>query len=146
MGIPVYGTSTTQIIPYGEIPYTRDLTKEEVESAYEANTGKVIVGNFENLDPIAIPGVLVENPYAFLCLGERDAAGAVRHNSVVLEEVAMMAFHCREITHMPAEPAKQYILDKHYHRKTRIRGLLRSKIISASLGGRLWILKMQISI
>lgn len=112
MGIPVYGTTHADYF-YGEIPCTRDLTKEEVESAYEANTGKVIVETFENLDPIAIPGVLVKNHAPFTW--GKDAAEAV-HNSVVLEEVAMMAFHCREITHMP-EPAKQYILDKHYHRK-----------------------------
>ena len=47
--IPAYGTTHADYI-YGNIPCCRDLTKEEVESAYELETGRVIAAHygFEN--------------------------------------------------------------------------------------------------
>ena len=35
------------------------MTKEEVEGAYELETGNVIVKRFEGLNPVHTPGVLV---------------------------------------------------------------------------------------
>ena len=55
--IPCYGTTHADYF-YGEIPCARVLTKEEVETAYEKNTGKVIIEAFEGKDPLAVPGVL----------------------------------------------------------------------------------------
>ena len=111
LGIPCYGTTHADYI-YGEVPCVRNLTKEELED-YEANTGKLIAERFQTIDPEAVPGVLCKNhgPFAW----GKDAHEAV-HNAVVLEEVAKMAAHCRQIN-PNVEPAPQDLLDKHYFRK-----------------------------
>lgn len=111
-GIPPFGTTHADYF-YGEIPATRLMTKEEIESAYEKNTGLVIIETFKDLDPMAIPGVLVSNhgPFAW----GTDAHNAV-HNAVVMEECAKMALHTLQLS--PDQPSiSQNILDKHYLRK-----------------------------
>ena len=60
-GIPCYGTTQADYF-YGEIPCVRNLTKEEIEEAYEKNTGLLIVDYFKDKDYIAMPGVLCKNP------------------------------------------------------------------------------------
>ena len=98
---------------YGSIPCTRSLTDNEINGAYEKNTGLVIIETFRNLDPDAVPGVLVRNhgPFAW----GTDAANAV-HNAVVMEEVAFMNYHA--MTLRPQAPCvSQTLLDKHYYRK-----------------------------
>ncbi len=112
MGIPPYGTTHADYF-YGEIPCTRDMTDEEIQSAYEENTGHVIVETFKELDPGYIPAVLVKNHGPFTW--GKDAAEAV-HNSVVLEEVAMMAIQAR-ILNPQIGPMPQRLLDKHFLRK-----------------------------
>src|SRR5699024_8253023 len=74
--IPALGTTHADYF-YGEIPITRALTKDEVDKAYEEETGSVIIETFEqsNLDPIAMPGVLVAG-HAPFCWG-KDANEAV---------------------------------------------------------------------
>ena len=47
--IPAYGTTHADYI-YGAVPCARDLTQEEVERAYELETGKVIAAHFEARD------------------------------------------------------------------------------------------------
>ena len=98
---------------YGEIPCLRCLTKEEIESAYERNTGLLIVEHFKNREYMAVPACLCKNhgPFAW----GKDAMEAV-HNAVVLEEVAKMAARC-ELINPKAEPAPQELQDKHYQRK-----------------------------
>ncbi len=110
--IPAYGTTHADYF-YGEIPSTRQLTKEEVEEAYEKNTGTVIIEAFKSLDPVAVPGVVVRGhgPFAW----GKDAAEAV-HNAVVMERAAQMAF-TTEMLNPEAKPIEQYLLDKHYMRK-----------------------------
>ncbi len=113
-GIPAYGTTHADYF-YGEIPCTRKLTKEEIESLYEYNTGKVIVETFftRKIDPDAVPGVVVAGHGPF-CWG-RNAADAV-HNAIVMEECAMMAIQSQQIN--PAvQPIEQDLLDRHYLRK-----------------------------
>ena len=109
--IPAFGTTHADNF-YGEIPCTRKLTKEEIESDYEKNTGKVIVEHFQSLDYQSIPGVLV-NGHAPFTWGS-DPADAVK-NAVVLEEVAKMAFRTKVLG--KTEPVDDYLLDKHYLRK-----------------------------
>lgn len=112
--IPCYGTTHADYI-YGEVPCLRTLTKEEIDEAYEKNTGLLIVNEFKkrNLDAEAVPAVLCKNhgPFAW----GRDAAEAV-HNAVVLEEVAKMAARTEKINPQ-VQPAPQELLDKHYFRK-----------------------------
>lgn len=49
--IPALGTTHADYF-YGDIPCTRELTAEEVESAYELNTGKVIAETIGVGDPL----------------------------------------------------------------------------------------------
>ena len=112
--IPCYGTTHADYF-YGEIPCVRCLTKEEIEEAYEKNTGLLIADYFnkEGKDPVAVPAVLCKNhgPFAW----GKDANEAV-HNAVVLEEVAKMAYRAETIQPR-IQPAPQELQDKHYYRK-----------------------------
>lgn len=112
--IPCYGTTHADYI-YGEVPCLRVLTKEEIDEAYEKNTGLLIVKEFQKrgLDVTAVPAVLCKNhgPFAW----GKDAVEAV-HNAVVLEEVAKMAARAEQIN-PDIQPAPQELQDKHYYRK-----------------------------
>ncbi len=112
--IPCYGTTHADYF-YGEIPCVRCLNKDEIESAYEENTGHLIVSEFERMgkDPVAVPAVLCKNHGVFTW--GKDAHEAV-HNAVVTEEVAKMAFRC-ELINPEVKPAPQELQDKHYYRK-----------------------------
>lgn len=44
--IPCYGTTHADYI-YGEVPCLRCLTEQEIEDAYEKNTGLLIVSEFQ---------------------------------------------------------------------------------------------------
>lgn len=111
--IPPLGTTHADYF-YGPIPCTRKLTHEEIGTAYEVETGKVIVERFSGagLDPVAVPGVLVSNhaPFAW----GKDPHVAV-HNAKVLEEVAAMAYHTLQLN--PSASIDPFLLDKHYFRK-----------------------------
>lgn len=114
--IPPYGTTHADYI-HGAVPITRELTEDEVNRAYELETGNVIAETFREaaLDPVAVPCVLVRShgPFAW----GKDAHEAV-HNAVVLEEVAMMAWHTEALpTQSPRERMPEYIMEKHYQRK-----------------------------
>ncbi len=109
--LPPFGTTHADYF-YGAVPCTRPPTKEEVEGDYELNTGNVIVETFRGLDHLAIPGVLVHGHGPFTW--GKSGADAV-HNSVVLEEVAKMAFRNRVLGKQ--DPIEQFLLDKHYQRK-----------------------------
>lgn len=112
VGIMPLGTTHGDYF-YGEIPCTRKMTPEEIAGEYEKETGNVIVETFRNIDPAAVPAVLVQShgPFAW----GKDAKEAV-HNAVVLEEVAFMNFHSLRLN--PGQTRmQQELLDKHYLRK-----------------------------
>lgn len=110
--IPCYGTTHADYF-YGEIPCARNLTAEEINEAYEKNTGLVIIETFKEKNPVFVPGVLCANHGPFTW--GKDAAEAV-HNAVVLEEVAKMASRTERLR-ADVEPAPQVIQDKHFMRK-----------------------------
>ena len=112
--IPCYGTTHADYF-YGEIPCVRCLNKDEIETAYEENTGHLIVNEFNRMgkDPVAVPAVLCKNHGVFTW--GKDAHEAV-HNAVVTEEVAKMAYRC-EVINSDVKPAPQELQDKHYYRK-----------------------------
>ena len=110
--IPCYGTTHADYF-YGEIPCVRNLTKEEIDEAYELNTGILIAEFFKNKDHVAMPGVLCKNHGPFTW--GKDCFEAV-HNAVVLEEVAKMASRC-ELINPECKPAPKVLQDKHYYRK-----------------------------
>jgi L-ribulose-5-phosphate 4-epimerase len=98
---------------YGPIPCTRSLSDDEIKGEYEKNTGLVIIETFRDIDPDAVPGVLVRNhgPFAW----GTSADNAV-HNAVVMEEVAFMNYHAVTLRN-DAPCVSQGLLDKHYYRK-----------------------------
>lgn len=110
--VPPLGTTHADYF-YGEIPCTRAMTPEEIQSDYEWNTGAVIVEGFRDKSPDEVPGVLVHShgPFAW----GKDCMNAV-HNAVVLEEVAMMAYHTKMLMGAPGVMQRE-LLDKHFLRK-----------------------------
>lgn len=119
----IYSQLRKEIIPYGtthadyfnrDVPVTRELTKEEIESDYEQNTGKVIVEKFKlkeyNIEHC--PAILVyeHGPFTF----GTDVDSAV-HNAVVLEYVAEMAYY--NAIGNNDKPMGSNLLKKHFNRK-----------------------------
>lgn len=112
MSIPAFGTTHADYF-YGDVPCTRELTAEEIDEAYELNTGKVIIETIGDKDPLEIPGIVVKNhgPFAW----GKTPAGSV-YNAVVLDKVAEMAYYTMTLN-PGVERVSQYLLDKHYFRK-----------------------------
>lgn len=113
LDIPALGTTHADYF-YGPVPCTRELTKDEVDDAYELNTGKVIVECIldRGINPMEVPGIVVKNhgPFSW----GKDAAASVYH-AVVMETVAEM--NLKTMLLNPNAEMQQYILDKHYLRK-----------------------------
>ena len=98
---------------FGDVPCARALTKDEIEEAYEHNTGVVIEEAFRGKDYNAIPAVLVKNhgPFTWGKTPEKAVETAI-----TLEEVAKMAIATKHVQNN-TERVDQYLLDKHYNRK-----------------------------
>lgn len=114
LDIPVAGTTHADYF-YGNIPSTRKMKKAEIETDYEKNTGLVIAETFkeQNINPDEIPGVLVNDHGPFTWGSTPENAV---HNSVVLENVAEMAYRTMQLDRENIE-IDQQLLDKHYLRK-----------------------------
>ena len=112
--IPAMGTTQADYF-YGDIPCTRPMTEAEIQGAYEAETGNVIIETFRKrgLNADDVPGVVVmsHGPFAW----GTDAHNAV-HNAVVMEEVAFMDWHALMLNPVHRD-MQQALLDKHYLRK-----------------------------
>ena len=113
-GQPVTAAGTTHAdYFYGDVPCARGLTKAELETDYEKNTGKVIIETVGKTDPMKIPATLVKNHGVFAW--GKDGAASV-FIAVVLEETAKMNY----LTHTldgKAVRVSQDLLDVHYNRK-----------------------------
>jgi L-ribulose-5-phosphate 4-epimerase len=109
--IPNAGTTHADYFK-NNIPCTRPMTKAEIESAYEQETGKVIVESFTGINPDYTPAALVNNhgPFAW----GTDAHNAV-HHAVVLEHVAKMAAISLFIN--PNLQMNDELIKKHFERK-----------------------------
>jgi L-ribulose-5-phosphate 4-epimerase len=110
--IPPLGTTHADYFN-GPIPCTRPMTEAEITKDYEANTGKVIVERFAQLDPTQMPAVLVASHGPFTWGRSPDEAVA---NAVYLEHVARLASETLRVD-PAAGPMPQPLLDKHYLRK-----------------------------
>ena len=97
----------------GPVPVTRFLTEEEVLTAYERETGKVIIERFSDLNPADTPGVLVAGhaPFAW-----GDSAADAVHNSLILERIAQMAIGSFQLN-PNLTPLPMHLQKKHYQRK-----------------------------
>lgn len=89
------------------------MTPEEIDGAYEKETGTVIIETFKDKSPDDIPAVLVHSHGPFTW--GTDPMNAV-HNAVVLEELAFMAWH-NLVLDPTIPPMQQELLNKHYLRK-----------------------------
>lgn len=112
--IPAFGTTHADYF-YGDIPCSRKLTREEIESNYEVETGKLIIETIEgrNIKVLEVPGIIIASHGPFTWGKTPDEAV---HNAVVLEEVAKMAYYTTEIN-PKVRQADKFLQDKHYLRK-----------------------------
>jgi L-ribulose-5-phosphate 4-epimerase len=112
--IPCYGTTHADTF-HGPVPLVRALTKEQIDSEYELNTGVAIVEHFESnhLDPMHVPGALLAHhaPFAW----GKSPAEAVEH-AIILEEVAGLALSTEAVRATPASIPID-LLEKHFERK-----------------------------
>lgn len=108
--IQPYGTTHADAF-YGSVPCARSLTDEEIDGAYEWNTGVVIAEAVS--EAMAIPAVLVQNHGVFTWGASPEKAV---ENAVTVEAVAKMA-HLTEVLNPNAPTVGQALLDKHYFRK-----------------------------
>lgn len=112
LAIPALGTTHADYF-FGDIPCTRALSAQEVDEAYELNTGQVIIEALGEANPLHTPGIVVyqHGPFA----RGKDAHEAV-HNAVVMEEVARMAWIARGINPQ-LQPIDSWLMNKHFQRK-----------------------------
>jgi L-ribulose-5-phosphate 4-epimerase len=110
--IPCFGTTHADYF-HGPIPVTEPMSQDEIDGEYEANTAVAIVRSFKNLDPAAIPAVLVANhgPFAWGTNVEKAA-----ENAWMLEAVARMAYLTIAIN-AEADSIGKALHDRHFLRK-----------------------------
>jgi L-ribulose-5-phosphate 4-epimerase len=110
--IPCFGTTHADYF-HGPIPLTEAMSDEEISGEYEANTGVAIVRAFQEIDPMAVPAVLVANhgPFAW----GADARKAAE-NAWMLEAAARMAYLTVGINANAAALGKT-LHDRHFLRK-----------------------------
>jgi L-ribulose-5-phosphate 4-epimerase len=110
--VPCLGTTHADYF-CGAVPITEALTLEEIQSAYEWNTGQVIVRRFTGVDPTAIPAVLVRGHGPFCWAKSARAASDL---AIILEEVACIAWHAMALS-PSVLPLADALRDKHFFRK-----------------------------
>jgi L-ribulose-5-phosphate 4-epimerase len=99
----------------GDVPVTRPMTREEVETDYERNTGRVIIETFTTLglsgDEVTAALVANHGPFAW---GD-DAEHAVER-AAVLEYLARMTATQRAMAPDAPRP-EDFLVHKHFSRK-----------------------------
>lgn len=110
--IPIFGTTHADYFA-GDVPVTRKMTAEEIASAYEWETGNVIVERFRDLDPADYPAVLV-NRHAPFTWGPTVAKAV--EAAVATECIAHMALMSLQLAPQ-LEVIETELLNKHFKRK-----------------------------
>jgi L-ribulose-5-phosphate 4-epimerase len=119
----VFSQACLEIIPLGTthadyfntaVPVTREMTKDEINSEYEKNTGKVITEAFNNIDPDYCPAVLVRSHGPFTW---GSSPGKAVENAFVLEHIAFMQAQCIQLNTGGLKQMSNELLDKHFYRK-----------------------------
>ncbi|PTY08638.1 L-ribulose-5-phosphate 4-epimerase [Opitutaceae bacterium EW11] len=110
--IPIFGTTHADYFA-GDIPVTRKMTAQEIASAYEWETGNVIVECFKGVDPLDFPAVLV-NRHAPFTWGPTVAKAV--EVAVAVECIAHMAMMSLQLRPDLAQIEPE-LLSKHFKRK-----------------------------
>jgi L-ribulose-5-phosphate 4-epimerase len=110
--IPIFGTTHADYF-FGDVPVTRKMTPQEISTAYEWETGNVIVERFNGLDPLDFPAVLV-NRHAPFTWGPTVAKAV--EVAVAVECIAHMALMSLQLEPKLA-PIEPELLQKHFKRK-----------------------------
>ena len=110
--IPILGTTHADHL-HIDIPCTEFMSNEMIERDYEVETGNQILKAFEQISYQEVEMVLVAGHGPFTW--GKTAAKAV-YNSVILEELARMAFLTLQIN-PEAGRLKDSLVQKHYQRK-----------------------------
>jgi len=114
----------------GEVPVTDPLTDKEIDSAYERNTGEVILRRFQDLDPMAQPGY---GGKSWPVVWGKTATEAA-FNATIVEYIARLAYRT-ELINPKSHQVSAALLRKHYERKhgpKHIRPKTRLKKLSVS--------------
>lgn len=109
--IPMLGTTHADTFN-GSVPVTRHLRREECESDYELNTGRVMVELMDAEGALHVPGALVAGHGPFTW--GASASKAVEH-SVILEAVARMALQTLALN--PQATSPDHLFERHFTRK-----------------------------
>lgn len=110
--IPCLGTTHADYF-YGSIPVVPQPDEQQVQDAYEHNTGQSIVNYLSEEKVLSCPAVLVAGHGPFVWGRTVEEAF---ENAIVLEELARMAFHTLMLT--PEIPVlESYLMNKHFERK-----------------------------
>ena len=129
--IPCFGTTHADYF-HGEIPLTAQLSREEIESDYEANTGLAIIARMKGIDPLGCPACLVAG-HAPFCWGPTVTEAA--HTAAIVEEIAAMAW--MTVTINPAaRPISEAQRDKHHFRKHGPTAYYGQKYVPSKIHGR----------
>jgi L-ribulose-5-phosphate 4-epimerase len=112
--LPCLGTTHADHF-HGPVPVTRHLTRAEIETGYEEQTGAVIIEAFaeRGLDPLEVPAALVAShgPFSWGAAVEEAV-----ENAVALEAVAASAYRSLELVDA-LEGIPDELLEKHFARK-----------------------------
>lgn len=112
-GIPPYGTTHADAFN-GFIKCTDDLSDENTKNNYEKNIAIQISNTITAKEAEEIPAVLVKNHGPFVWGRNIDKA---IENAVTLEEVAMMAWHVKQVKGENFNIMPNVLMEKHYYRK-----------------------------
>jgi len=110
--IPCFGTTHADYF-HGPIPLTDSMADAEIKGEYEANTGVAIIRAFQEIDPQAVPAVLVANHGPFAWGADPQKAA---ENAWMLEVVARMAYFTIGINPR-ASSVNKTLHDRHFLRK-----------------------------
>jgi L-ribulose-5-phosphate 4-epimerase len=111
-GIPCFGTTHADYF-CGGVPVTRKMSPQEIATAYEWETGNVIVERFAGIDPLDCPAVLV-NRHGPFTWGPTVAKAV--EVAVALECCAHMALMSLQLV-PDLTPIEPELLNKHFKRK-----------------------------
>jgi L-ribulose-5-phosphate 4-epimerase len=112
LDLPCLGTTHADYFR-GAVPVTAPLDPAEIETDYEAATGRAIVRQMTGLAPLEMPAALVAG-HAPFCWGRTVTEAAVI--AAVLEEVASMAYHTVTLADT-VTPLSEVLREKHFRRK-----------------------------